>query len=429
MKEKFIKSTIILLIGGLLTKILGMIIKITLARLIGPKGIGLYMLILPTFMLLINISQFGLPTALSKLVAEDKRNNKKLYYSILPITIIINIMIIILIIIIAPLISTKLLHNKDLNISIISMALVIPFTSISSICRSYFFGKQKMLPHVISNIIEDFIRLIIYIIGIPFIKPLGLKYIVCFLVLSNVISEFSSTIVLLFFIPKNITIKKEDLKIEKQYLKDSLHISIPTTTNRFIASIGYFLEPITLTTFLLKNNYTLTYITKEYGIISGYILPLLLLPSFFTGAISQSLLPQISKDYTNNNIKRVKKVLKTGIFLSLLIAIPITTILYLYPKLFLKLLYHTNLGIKYLKFLAPICLLEYLQSPLNATLDALGKSKDNLKGTIIGTISRLLFLIILSYLKIGIWSYIISLSINIILVTIYELIKVKKYLK
>ena len=43
MKEKFIYSSIILIIGGFLTKILGMIIKIIMTRLIGTEGIGLYM--------------------------------------------------------------------------------------------------------------------------------------------------------------------------------------------------------------------------------------------------------------------------------------------------------------------------------------------------------------------------------------------------
>ena len=79
MKEKFIKSTIILLIGGFFTKILGMIIKIVMSRMIGTDGLGLYMIILPTFSLFIGLRQFGMPIALSKLIAEDKKNNKKLF--------------------------------------------------------------------------------------------------------------------------------------------------------------------------------------------------------------------------------------------------------------------------------------------------------------------------------------------------------------
>ena len=97
MKEKFIISTIILLIGGLLTKLLGMIIKIFMSRLMGVEGLGIYMLILPTFSLFIALAQFGFPTALSKLIAEDSKNNKRLFFSLIPISLVINIILIILI--------------------------------------------------------------------------------------------------------------------------------------------------------------------------------------------------------------------------------------------------------------------------------------------------------------------------------------------
>ena len=427
MKNKFIKSTIILLIGGLLTKVLGMLIKIVMARLIGTKGLGMYMLILPTFTLLISLSQFGFPIALSKLIAEDKRNNKRLFFSILPILIIINILLIILIVILSPIISNKLLHNEDLYISILSMSLVIPFTSISSICRSYFFGKQMMFPHVLSNIIEDLVRLIIIVIGIPIVKPLGLKYIVCFLILINIISEIISTIILIIFLPKNIHITKEDLKINKSYIKDTLNICIPNTTSKLIGSIGFFLEPIILTNVLLIN-YSNNYITTEYGIISGYVIPLILLPSFFTLALSQSLLPVISKDSVNKNIKSIKKKVSYIILLSLLIGIPITIILIIKGDVLLQLIYHTKEGIEYIKILSPICLFQYIQSPLSTTLDALGKSKTNLISTLIGTITRTISLIIFSYLKIGIYSLIISISLNILITTFYQIKKVRYYL-
>ena len=76
-KNKFVLSTIILIIGGFVTKILGMLIKIVMTRTVGTTGIGLYMLINPTFILLISLSTLGLSTAISKLVAENNRNNKK----------------------------------------------------------------------------------------------------------------------------------------------------------------------------------------------------------------------------------------------------------------------------------------------------------------------------------------------------------------
>ena len=328
MKEKFIKSTIILLIGGLITKLLGMIIKIVMSRLIGAEGLGLYMMILPTFSLFITISQFGLPVALSKLVAEDTKNNKRLMFSIIPISLIINIILILIILLIAPYLSNSLLHNKNTYFSILAIAVVIPFTTISSITRSYFFGKQQMFPHVISNITEDVVRLIIMLIGIPFFLPKGITYTVCFIVLSNVLSELASILVLFLFLPKNFKIKKRDLIPNKTYIKESLSIGIPNTTGRFIGSIGYFLEPIILTSVLLYSGYSQSFITREYGILSGYVMPLLLLPSFFTMAISQALLPVVSKEYVKGNNNSVKRKIKQGIGFSLLVGLP-ATILFL----------------------------------------------------------------------------------------------------
>ena len=211
MKEKFIKSTIILMVGGLLTKLLGIIIKIVMSRLIGTEGLGLYMLILPTFSLFIGLAQFGFPVAVSKLVAEDDKNNKNLLFSLLPVSFIINIILIGIIIFITPILSEQLLHDARTFYPLLAIALVIPLTSISSIARSYFFGRSEMLPHVISNLLEDIVRLLIMIIGIPLIIKKGIEVAVTFIVLSNIVSEFTSILVLFFFLPKSFHIYKSDL--------------------------------------------------------------------------------------------------------------------------------------------------------------------------------------------------------------------------
>lgn len=428
MKEKFINSVIILLIGGLLTKLLGMLIKIIMSRLIGTEGLGLYMMVLPTFSLFIGIGQFGLPTALSKLVAEKRKNNIRLFFSILPIALIINLVLIITIIIIAPVLANTLLHDSRCYLPILAIAVVIPFTSLSSICRSYFFGKEQMAPHVISNLVEDIVRLTLMILGIPFFLPKGLEYAVCYIILSNVVSEGISILILFLFLPKKIQIKKEDLLPKKDYMKESLSIGIPNTTGRLLGSIGYFLEPILLTTTLLAVGYSSKYITMEYGILSGYVMPLLLLPSFFTMAISQALLPVVSREYTCKNYKFVKRKIKQAILYSLAIGIPVTIFFITLPELPLKLVYHTKEGISYMRFLAPVCLFQYIQSPLSSCLDAMGKSKDAMVATTLGVITRSSLLVILSLLKIGLWGLIIAISINVFVVTFYSIRKVKHYL-
>ena len=308
------------------------------------------------------------------------------------------------------------------------MAVVIPLTSTSSIVRSYFFGKQKMFPHVFSNCLEDIVRLALMFILIPLFLPKGLEITVTVVILSNVISELTSILVLFFFLPKNATYRLEEFHIKRSYIKDALNISIPTTLSRLIGSIGYFLEPIILTITLKYSGYSSDFILNQYGILQGYVLPLVLLPSFFTLAISQALLPVIAKAISDKKITYTKNKIRQAIIFSLLIGIPATILFLIMPTFFLRIMYHTNQGSLYLQVLAPICLFQYIQAPLAFSLDAMGRSKDNLKATILGTIIRTITLLFFSLLRIGLWGYIISTSIHVIFVTIYNYYQVKKYL-
>ena len=426
-KNKFVVATIILIIGGFITKILSMVIKIVMTRLVGTEGIGLYMLVNPTFMLFIAICTLGMPTAISKLVSEDKRNNKKLVFSAVAIAIIINILIMLTILISDRFIADNLLHEPRSYYSIIAIGLVLPFISISSILRGYFFGKQKMIPHVVSNITEDITRLISIILFTPLFLMKGLEYAVAFLILSNIISELTSIIILFFFLPKNFKLNKNDITPNLSNIKDILEISLPTTGSRLIGTIGAFFEPIILTFFLLKTGFTNQYILTEYGVLNGYVMPLILLPSFFTGAISQALLPIVSQGYSNKKYEYVRNKIKQALFFSLLIGIPATLIFTFIPEIPLKLIFNTNEGINYIKVLAPICLLHYIQAPLTSTLQAIGKSHTAMFGTLVGMILRTVCLIVCCNMGLGLWSLVIASSVNIIYVTIHHIVDVRKY--
>ncbi|MEG0026019.1 MAG: oligosaccharide flippase family protein [Bacilli bacterium] len=425
-KSKFVKSTIILIIGALITKMLSMVIKIVTTRLLGTEGIGIYMLILPTFMLFIALAQLGLPIAISKLVAEDKSNNKNLVFSMIPFMLILNILIIIFLIFSSKYIANNLLHEPRSYYALICIGIVLPLISISNIIRGYFFGKEKMIPHVISNITEDIVRLIVLLIGIPLFITRGLEFAVCFVVLANIASELTSIIVLFFFLPKKFTIEKKDILPNKQNIKNILNISLPTTGSRLIGSIGYFLEPIILTYVLLKIGYTSHFIINQYGIINGYIIPLLLIPSFFTIAISQALIPVISSAYSKNNKKYCFLKIKQAILFSLIIGVPITFMFLTMPQLFLNLIYGSTEGINYLRILAPIFLLYYIQIPLTSALQAINKAKEAMNGTLIGMLFRTSLLLICSFLHIGMGGLIIATSINIIIVTMHQAKHVKK---
>lgn len=426
MKNTFIKSTIILIIGGFITKILGMIIKIVTTRLIGSQGYGVYALIMPTMMLLLSLSQLGLPTALNVLIAKNK-NSKRLITASLIISLSIDFFIIIFMLLFSNYISINLLHEKKVYYGLISIGLILPFVSISNMLRSYFFAKEKMLPHVITNILEDIVKLIIMLLFLPCFLNKGIEFAIAFIVLTNIFSELTSIIGFIILLPK-FKYKKSDITPKKNDIKSLLNIALPTTGSRLIGSIGYFLEPIIITYVLHKIGYNNSYILTEYGIINGYVLPLILLPSFFTGALSQALIPNVSKNYFKGKYELVERKIKQAIICSLIIGIPCTLIFTITPDIPLNLIYNTNEGINYIKFLAPISLLHYIQSPISSSLQAMNKAKISLKGTLYGTIIRTILLFLLSF-KLGMWGLIIATSTNILFVTIFDYINVKKSLK
>jgi len=216
--------------------------------------------------------------------------------------------------------------------------------------------------------------------------------------------------------------------LKKDTIKAIFKISIPTTLSRLIGSITYFLEPVILTTILLKLGYSKNNIITEYGIINGYVLPVLMLPSFFTGAISQALMPIISKYYHKKDYAYVKRKLKQAICLSILIGLSYSTICYFYHPELLQFLYQTKEGSSYILFLIPIFFFYYLESPLLTTLQAMNKAKLNLRISFINFLIRTILLAIFTSLSIGMYGLLIALSINILFTVIYAFYKVEQSL-
>ena len=342
---------------------------------------------------------------------------------------IINFLVVVFMIISAKFIAINLLHEERCYLLIIAMSLTFPIISISSIIKGYYYGKQNMIPNVVSNIIEQIIRGVLIYIFVPIIMEKSEILAAASLFLFSFIEELVSIIINLLFLPKNIKINKAYLKPDKTVLKNILNISLPTVSSRIIGNIGYFFEPIILKNLLLFSGYSNNYILVEYGAYNAYTITILTVPSFFITAISSSLIPEISKHYLNKNMKMILKRLKEAIFFSLLIGICYSLLLIFYGKNILNIIYGTNLGLTYIKVLAPIFPLFYIEAILMSFLQAIDKADITMKITIVGVIIKLLALAIFSLFHIGLFSLVIAEIANIFLVVFLNIYNVKKFIK
>ena len=426
MKNKFLTSTLILILGGFITRILGFVIKIVYTRIILEEGVSLHSLVMPTYSLLITIATLALPLAISKLVAEEKTRSIKIICSSVLIVIIVNVLLLTLMFLGSKFIAYNLLKNKNVYILLLACTVTLPFVSLSSIVKGYFFGKQRMLPYALSNSLEQVVRLILIILFLPYFMKKSVLLAVAALILFNIVSEISSVIVFLFFIPKNAILTKQDLKPNIHVMKDVLDVSLPTVSSRFIGNIGFFFEPILLTNILLAVGYSSEFILMEYGAYNAYSMALLTMPSFFVAAISSALIPEISKFHQKRNKEMVRRRFYQALSISFVLGLVFSIFILFFKEELLWILYHTKSGANYITVLAPFFVLFYLESPIISTLQGLGLASYTMKITFIGVIIKSIVLATFSFLRIGIYGLIISEIVNIIFVVGTNFCKIKK---
>ena len=416
------------MIGGLITKLLGFGIRIIYTRMVGSDAINLYSLVMPTYSLLLTIATLSLPVVISKLISEHKTKSIKILSNATIITLILNFIVIITIYFTKDFIATTLLNDSRCSTLLMAMALTFPFVSLSSILKGYFYGKQKMAPHTISNIIEQLVRLALIFLVIPKLINMGIVYSVMGLILISIASELASIITFLVFLPKKFKITKADLKPDMKTSKEILSISIPTVSGRLIGNIGFFFEPILLTNILLFAGYSMDFILNEYGAYNAYTISLLSMPSFFIAAISSSLLPEISKFYYKENLIMVKRRLKQAVILSFIVGSIFSSFIYLFREPLLSTLYNTTKGSEYIEILAPFFVLFYLEGPLQSVLQAIGKAKTTMFITMVAVITKLVTMSILSLCHIGMYSLVIAEIIDIFIIVILCVKAIRKEL-
>ena len=415
-RNKLLKNTFLLILGGFITKILGFIIKILYTRYLKNEGVSLIMLIFPTYSLLLTISGFALPLGVMKLTAEQKIRKSKILFSSFWISMFINTIIIMLVIIFANFFSTTILHEPRCSILIIILCVTLPFVSTTSLIKAYFFGSENIKPIIFSNVSEEIIKLIMVILFLPNMINKGIFYGVIFYLFINIICEIISFIILFIFLPKRINIKKLSYKYDNKCVNNLTKIALPTLLGRIVGNLGYFFEPIILTNLLIYKGFNSSYIRLNYGYFQGYVIAILTLPSFFLLALSNNLVPQISKLKVHNKYQKIKKISYKIIITIFFAAVIYMLFLYFFGKNIMYILYNTTKGYKYLKTLLPFFAFFYLESPFIAILQGLDQEKKIFKVTTFGIIVKYISLVLLIYFNCGFVSLIISEIINILFV-------------
>lgn len=409
MKRKLINSFIILSISSALAKIFSILNRMILARQLDEQAMALYILVMPTVSLCITLGQLGIPSAVFRLVANPKYSNKKIIASAFTICFFTCIIISSFLLFTSKFISHDLLKDENAFYPLLSLVLFIPLVGISGIIKNYFLAKQNVFLVAKAGFIEEVARLSFSYLMIKQFSFLANQYLVTFATLAMSIGELASIIYMLMRLGnEKITNFKHQKIFDNLILKDVLNIAMPLTGSRLYHCVVSFLEPIILVFVLTKFNLSENQIHQQYAIISGYVISLLVTPTFFNNVVYRIFLPIITNDVVYLKIDSAKKHLFLALLACLLISIPFTIIFYFYPDFCLKILYDTTKGASELKYMAIPFTLFYLQTPFSALLQALNYNKIMFLISIVECSLEIFLVYILSH-YLGVFSIAISL--------------------
>lgn len=421
-KRTLIKGTLILIIAGVLTRIIGFFFRIFLIRIIGADGIGIYQLIFPVQFFLCSLCSLGIQTIISYLTASEQQDSKSYLWNGMFLSIVLSIIASFLLYNNASFVSVSILREAKCVKPLKYISYSIPFASIHNCICGYYYGKNKAGIPGASQLIEQLGRVLTtYTLYIIFTNNYG-NFTVADAILGALGGEIFAALFCLFSLNilnvSNINI----ITVKKIAL-----LSTPLTINKVLLSLFQSAEAILLPSMLKLYGYSSDKSLSIYGILTGMALPIIMFPSTVTISLSTLLLPTISKCDAENNTKDIKKAAEGSAALSIYLGILCTGVFFCYGKPIGSILLKNSTSGYYLVTLSLLCPFLYLNNTLSSILHGLQHTTVTLIFNIISISVRIAFSVILVP-TLGISAYLVGVLVSSSLLTLLQLSQIKKYI-
>ncbi|WP_033826751.1 putative polysaccharide biosynthesis protein [Bacillus andreraoultii] len=448
MKSTFLRGSFILTSGMILTKIFGLLYIIPFTAIVGNKGIELYAYGYVPYTIFISIATGGLPLAVSKFVAKYNTLGQynvgyKLFKSGIVLMIFTGLLSFIILFLIAPKLSVIVLPDQgsnflrsDVTLVIRSVSFALILVPVMSLIRGFFQGYGSMGPTAISQVVEQLFRVLFLLLGAYLVLNLlggTIVTAISIATFSAFIGAIASLLILIWYWirrRKNILNQLNDIK-EKVSLKH-IYMEVITYSIPFVfAGLAF---PIHQLIDQLTFNKTLESIGLAeqsgylYSILSMTAPKLVLIPITLASAFTQSIVPNVTEIYMQNNFKAFKISLNKIIQIFLFLIIPASIgISILSSPIYTAFFGFDKQGQEILSIYSPVAIVIGLFSITAAILQGINKQKVTIIGLLLAISIKILIntpLIELYQAKGAILataiSFLISIIINLIGIQFYS---------
>lgn len=168
--NSFLLQGSILAAASLIVRIIGLFYRVPMQRIIGDEGMGYYSIAYNIYNIVLILSSYSLPLAVSKLVAAREtnrqyKNSYRVFISALIIAMVVGLVAASILFFGAETFSLLLNNNTNVALPLRVLAPTIFVFAIMGVFRGFYQGKGTMIPTAISQVVEQLIKAIVSIVA------------------------------------------------------------------------------------------------------------------------------------------------------------------------------------------------------------------------------------------------------------------------
>lgn len=407
------QGVMILMVSQFIIKIAGLLYKIYLTNRekFGDTGNAIYSAGFQIYTLFLAISSIGVPNTISQLISSkvavgDNKGAYRIFKIAITIFGLIGFIGTTILFFYAKIIANTYLGIPEAEMTIMALAPSVFMVAVSSVLRGYFNGREKISVTANSQSIEQILKTVLTIIAVEIFAIVSKNNTVTMVagaaIATTTATFFSFAYLYVLYIKNKREIWK-DVVTSTPKNKESV--------KKIIGSILYLFFPIAISSLLSAANKSIDALTVvntisnfmgdeeaklQYGILTGKVEGLVVLPYSFNIAFAITLIPTISAAQARGEMDKAMKRITFSILATILISLPCMAVLFVFAEPILKLLFpNAYLGKTMLKICSLSIVFVAITQTIGGVLQGLKKVKEPVIAIGVGVVVKLILNMIL----------------------------------
>lgn len=400
-KKKFFIQGSILTAVSLFLRITNMGYRSYLSQKIGTAGMGLYQLIFSIFMLTVTMSTSGISLAVTRMVsaaiAAGKREVvRSTVAKCFAFCLCISSSISLCLFFSADFAAEKFLGNAQAAPCLQILGLGLPFMSLCTCMKGYFLAVDESLSTAVSDTLEQILTILATVFLFWYYAPASIESACLAAMAASTLGEAVSFVTSWASYRRSLSKNTPREKAKSSGVLHGLtHIALPCTLSSAARSLLNTLENLLIPRELRKFGLSYSASLSQYGLLQGMTMPMLYFPSSFLTSFASLLIPKIAKERELGHSRAVAYITGKAIRSALAYGVLFSAIFIAFGDDWGLVFYKSDSAGEYLKVLAPIVPLIYLDVVVDSLLKGLDEQFNSMKYNFSDSLIRVILVLCL----------------------------------